>query len=359
MGLFLRRITCAIALFGAVCMPVGPLRPLSAGASAPGLHVSAGRLVDGAGAAFQPRGINRSGMEYACIHGQGVSDGPIDAASVQAIASWRANIVRVPLNEDCWLDLNGTPIGGRTYQDAVTGYVSTLESQGLAVILDLHWSAPATQQATGQEPMPDRDHTPAFWSSVATTFKSDPAVLFDLFNEPYPDGNRDTAAAWTCWRDGGACAGIPYTVAGMQELITAVRNTGATNVIMLGGVQYANSLSHWLDNMPDDPAGQLVASDHTYPTNACNTSACWDASMGRVAQQFPVIIGETGDRGCLPVTFVSGLVDWADAHALGYLGWTWDTRNPCSDNVLISDYGGTPATGYGQWWHDHLTAQGS
>ena len=31
----------------------------------------------------------------------------------------------------------------------------------------------------------DEDHAPRLWTSVATTFKSDPAVIFDLFNEPY------------------------------------------------------------------------------------------------------------------------------------------------------------------------------
>ena len=33
--------------------------------------------------------------------------------------------------------------------------------------------------------MPDLDHSPAFWTSVAATFKSDPGVVFDVFNEPY------------------------------------------------------------------------------------------------------------------------------------------------------------------------------
>src|SRR2546422_3166294 len=49
------------------------------------------------------RGVNRSGTEYACAQGWGMFDGPSDSASVQAIASWKANVVRVPLNETCWL----------------------------------------------------------------------------------------------------------------------------------------------------------------------------------------------------------------------------------------------------------------
>src|SRR5439155_1196812 len=81
---------------------------------------------------------------------------------------------------------------------------------------------------------------------VATTFRSNSSVLFDIFNEPYPDSNQDTIAAWTCWRDGGTCPGVAYTAAGSQELVNAIRGTGATNVIMVGGVQYTNTLSRWL-----------------------------------------------------------------------------------------------------------------
>ena len=59
-------------------------------------------------------------------------------------------------------------------------------------------------------------------------------MLFDLFNEPYPDAAnnfQDAAAAWKCLRDGGTCTGITYPVAGTQSLVNAVRATGATNVV--------------------------------------------------------------------------------------------------------------------------------
>src|SRR5579884_1092780 len=83
------------------------LLALPASASARGLHVSGNRLL---GASAQPvalHGVNRSGTEYACIQGWGMFDGPNTAASVRAMASWHINFVRVPLNEDCWLGING------------------------------------------------------------------------------------------------------------------------------------------------------------------------------------------------------------------------------------------------------------
>ncbi len=75
--------------------------------AARGLHVSGNRLLDAHGRRLILRGVNRSGSEYACIQGWGIFDGPSTAASVQAMAAWHMNFVRVPLNEDCWLGING------------------------------------------------------------------------------------------------------------------------------------------------------------------------------------------------------------------------------------------------------------
>jgi hypothetical protein len=88
------------------------------------------------------------------------------------------------------------------------------------------------------------------------------AVIFDLFNEPYPDRALPSeTAAWQCWLKGGSSctAGISYPVAGMQTLVNTVRATGASNVIMLGGLAYANDLSQWLTYRPTDPDGNLAA----------------------------------------------------------------------------------------------------
>src|SRR5581483_6346776 len=72
-----------------------------------GLRVRGNHLVDGNDRAVHLHGINRSGTEYACVQGWGIFDGPSDASSVEAMTTWNVNIVRVPLNEDCWLDING------------------------------------------------------------------------------------------------------------------------------------------------------------------------------------------------------------------------------------------------------------
>jgi len=347
--------------FASEASPTTPASgPTTFAAAAPALsiRVSGNRLVNARGAKVQLRGVNRSGLEYACIQGWGLFDGPHDLESVRAIKTWHANAVRIPLNEDCWLGINGVKAeyGGASYRTAVRRFVELLNRQGLYVILDLHWSAPGSTPATGQNPMPDADHSPAFWRGVASVFASHPAVIFDVFNEPYPDNNQSTAAAWSCLLHGGTCRGVPYRVAGMQKLVSTVRTTGAKNVIMVGGVQYANAMDRWLRYRPKDPAHQLAASVHDYNFNACGSAACWQRHYAPVAARVPLIAGEIGESGGTGA-FVKGYMRWADQHAVSYLGWTWDVWGCGQGPVLISSYSGTACPGYGAIYRAHLAAR--
>jgi endoglucanase len=328
------------------------------------LHVVGNHLVNTDGAVVTLHGVNRSGTEYACVQGWDIFNGPSDAASVDAIASWRANAVRVPLNEDCWLGINGVDpaYSGANYQKAIAAYVRLLNQHGMATILDLHWTAPGAQSARSQMPMPDKDHSIAFWRGVARAYRDNQSVLFDLFNEPYPDSNQDTSAAWACWRDGGVCADIAYPVAGMQTLVNTVRAAGAKNVIVLGGVQYANALSGWLAYKPRDPAGNLVASWHSYDGQQCSDSRCWDRAVAPVAARVPIVSGEIGESDCAH-RYIDGVMAWLDRHGGSYLAWSWNLTadgrchvgQPASIALLL-DFAGTPMPGMGQGYHDHLAA---
>src|SRR3989475_10412990 len=197
---------------------------------------SGNHLIKGSGQTIRLLGVNRSGTEYACIQGWGPFDGPSDATWVAAMAAWHLNAGRIPRNGDCWLTINGVnpSYGGAAYQSAIQSYVNLLHQYGLYAILDLHWNAPGTTKATGQQVMPDADHAPAFWTSVATVFKSDPAVLFDLYNEP-PHGS------WACWLHGRTSPG--WQTPGRQSLCTDARSTGAIQPIMIGGLAWSNDLS--------------------------------------------------------------------------------------------------------------------
>jgi len=324
----------------------------------PYLHVSGNRIVDENGSTVRLRGVNRAGSEYACVQGWGFFDGPTSYDSLNYIRNWGVNLIRVPLNEDCWLNLNGVnpAYSGTNYQNAIRTWVNTILGSGMNVILELHWAAPGSQMATGQLPMPNKDHSYTFWDSVANAYKNDTRVIFELYNEPYPDNNNwDSTAGWTCWRDGGWCNGFSYEAAGMQGLVTTVRNTGATNVILLGGLAYSNSLAQWLQYKPYDPTGNLGAAWHSYNFNYCNAQWCWDSYIKPVAQTVPVVATEIGENDCNH-QYIDALMSYMDGLGMNYLGWTWNTWDCASGPALISDYYGT-ATNFGIGFKNHLSLQ--
>jgi aryl-phospho-beta-D-glucosidase BglC (GH1 family) len=281
---------------------------------------------------------------------------------------WGINAVRVPLNEACW---NGesyvnSAYAGANYQTAIEQYVQLLNDNGIVAILDLHWtdgaysgyqSACGSAEALCQKPMPDTAEAVPFWTSVATAFKGNDAVIFDLFNEPNPaaaDDNNE-AEGWQCWLNGGSCAGISYPVAGMQTLVDTVRATGANNVLMLGGIAYANDLTEWLQNEPADPDHDLAASWHSYNFNTCNTQSCWTSEVAPVIAQVPVIAGEIGENDCAG-TYIDPLMAWLDSEGGSYLAWAWNADFNCSSGPgLITDYQGDP-TGFGAAYQAHLLA---
>src|ERR1700730_318116 len=210
-------LVCAALLILVSAAGAGIIRAQNAAAATSTLSVVGNHLVDN-GSTVILRGVNRSGAEYACTQNFGFFDGPSDDVSIAAIAAWGTNAVRVPFNESCWLGINGAPaqFTGANYQAALAGCVTRLRAHGLYVILDNQFGGPGTTEATTILPMPDADHAPALWISVANTFKSDKGVIFDLYNEPHD-------VSWSCWANGCQVTGgtnwtANYQAAGQNRL---------------------------------------------------------------------------------------------------------------------------------------------
>ena len=198
--------------------------------------------------------------------------------------------------------------------------------------------------------MPDFDHSPAFWTSVAATFKSDPGVVFDVFNEPYDPTDERSGSDKTASRQGdlgmlghrdqarsGGRRGpnLPcftqaydendnpttsYRIAGMQTLVDAIRATGATQPVMVGGLDFADDLSQWVEHAPADPLNQEAASFHNYMGKECDNVGCWNSEVAPVAARGAgghrgVRRGQlrrTGLRRRSPNNFDNEYMSWAD-----------------------------------------------
>ena len=351
-----------------------------------GITISGGRLISTIdGAAVQLRGVNVSGLEFVAIGAPGWANrNPWGAQAGdpspnwRAIKAWKANVVRLPLNEASWLGyacvdrkgkiINSDPWGN--YQATVKQTVADAVAAGLYVIVDLHWSAPNNLCPVSQDQLPDMDHSIAFWASVANAFKSNPAVIFDLFNEPR-GASHDSAADWQRLRDGGPfsnfisdsghyIADITWQAVGMQPLVNTVRATGATNVLMVGGLSDASNLAEWMAYRPTDPLNKLALSWHAY---SGITSRNAGVATAAIAAGIPVIIGETGDKsanGTGDAPIITQVTNWADQHGASVLAWTWDiwkdsNGHPLAENLLIKDADGTPTDGEGMTFKAWLT----
>lgn len=366
--------------------PTGGLAaPVAVQPSLAGLHIGSGatanKFLNGTGQIVQLRGVDQDGLEYMCNGGSAVFDptGPGTPANITQLQTWAVNVVRLPVNEQCWLGINGLPANytAAFYQSTIQTYISQLTAANIAVIIDLQWVGAGTAQATGstnQVPMPDADHAPAFWASVATTFASNPMVIFDLFNEPYPDNNGNTTAAWTCLLNGGmgstsgTCPGVSqngvfYNAAGTQSLVNAIRGVGATNIIDSPGVQYSNTLgANWLTYKPTDSLSppQIAAAWHSYNDQICNNQTCWTNTVLPVINSVPVNSEEIGEHDCQGI-YVVPLMTWLDSVGGNYMAWTWNdypcVAGPNNTPYLISSLNPVVPSGFGYPVQSHLLTQ--
>jgi endoglucanase len=350
----------------------------SSGASGSfGIKVSGNKLVSSAdGSTVQIIGANISGLETgsASLWPQFASAG---AGFWSKVKNWDGapiNTVRLPLNEASWLNYTcydpgagasagfyaAAKGGGYTpdpkgeYQSIVRQAVADATAAGLYVILDLHWGSPNNSSGQplcpiGQPAYADADHSLTFWKQVADSFKSNPAVVFELFNEPFGSnvygnwigGADQPGKDAITLRDGGSFSPLleqnnsknnvmltynfSWRVAGMQAMLDTIRGAGATNVILSSPIGWAGEIQAWLAAKPTDPLNQLGVAWHVYGYKKGTAPP-----LAVLAAGFPIVITETYGLGAI------GGYDWAASQNIGYLWWGWNDWGGRALNAELS-----------------------
>jgi len=312
------------------------------------LHVAGNRLVNPEGKEVWLQGLNAGGLE-SVVQGEQVIK-----STVVGIDEWKANVIRLPVRLEFWA--GDTPLmkdGGKAYRECVDQIVTLAANRGAYVALDLHrFRAPKKEDAD-------------FWKDAAARYKNHPAVLFDIFNEPH-------GISWDVWRDGGFVAekakpgdedsflseeekiklNKGFHSIGMQGLVDAVRGTGAKNIIIAGGLDWAYDLSGIVEgHVLDDKGGQgIMLSTHIY-----NWKKGWEAKVLPAAEKYPIFVGEVGaDVKKMdfmpaeiqedPATWVPDMLGLIQKYRLNWTGWCF---HPAATPIMISDWKYTPTPFWG------------
>jgi hypothetical protein len=323
------------------------------------LSVSKTHLVNSRGERVRLRGVNA-----ACLEWTSDGEGHILETVKVAIKDWRSNVIRLPLSQDRWFGKGPEQKDeGKAYRALVQRIVDTCSDLGCYVMLDLHWSdAGEWGKNIGQRAMPDKNSL-VFWKDLAQAYKNHPAVLFDLYNEPYH-------VSWDVWLKGGkvterdrrARRELTFEAVGMQALLDAVRETGAKNVVVAGGLDWAYDMSGFLAGklVSDSGGNGVVYANHAYP-NKGDTVEQWVKKMRAAAKTLPVIVSEFGTEVRGPSSAGPKAPQWVRDVLLALRDNDWDwiawDMHPKAGPRLISDWKYTPTPGFGVQVKDALAGK--
>ncbi len=299
-------------------------------------HVEGNHLLDTARRVLMPYGVTLYGL--ARPHWQ---DATADQESLMkgAITEWCTNFIRLQVAPANLFDQ--LPYD-RDYVHAIEAQVAYAASWNQNVILSAQteWD-----QAGGGGPNPT-PQTVRFWKVLAPLFKTDPRIWFDIFNEPRL-GAGSPSATWQVWQEGGVVNGITYV--GMQQLVDAIRTSGAPNLIFAEGPDRGVSLAGL-------PGHQLTGANIAYAVHsaAARTPAQWNLRFGDASATVPVLDDawsqSAADKTCSASagTWVPQFLLYLRLHQIGLGVWGFQpgvlltSTNTFAPTTIPADYACQP-----------------
>ena len=330
------------------CLAAAAAAGQAAMASPPSLVVEGNSLTNALGAKVQLKGVNIPSLEWS------PKGEHIEQSVKVALEDWKANVIRLPVIDGFWFGKGKPPQStsndADAYRQIIDDVVKMVAGQGAYVVLDLH-----------RYHAPD-DASVAFWKDVAARYKNNPAVLFDIFNEP-------TGIGWDVWKNGGAVTDkqkngppIIWQSPGMQALVDAVRGAGAHNIVIAGGLGNSYDLEGILQGYAlDDKGGNGIM----YAVHFYNWHKNWEKHFLGLAGKYPLFVGETGadvkKMPFIPANQQEAPSTWAP-DAIGmiqkyHLNWTAYSMHPKSTPVLILNWNYDPSPFWGVPVKDALSGK--
>ncbi len=295
------------------------------------------------------KGVDVDGLEFSNNGFSGSWPGSLLSVAQEAVTGWGCNIIRLPLDQDWWFGCSnsrGAPSSSAAYQSIVSSIVQFCSNNNAYVILDLHWSGTSSATtftspcsgagwgtANGQQEMPDANAV-TFWQSVASDYGNNPAVLFDVYNEP-------NGALFPIWQGGGSTGGTPAWTPGMQALVNDIRSAlggGVSNVCIVGGLNYAKDYSGFA-SYPVTGANVAYAA-HLYGNQVGDTIPSWTGYVAPVTSHGPIFIGEFAPStscGTDVPAYDTNMFNWIGSPGISG-GTAWSMTSSSCPNLYTGNF---------------------
>ena len=288
------------------------------------------------GQALEFTGVNISGGEFAHPHpGQPNVYGknyiyPTNA-ELDYFAARGVNVIRLPFRWEVLQPALDQPILPQEL-DRLKAVATAATARGMRVMIDPHDFQDYFGKKIGSAEVPDAAFA-SFWSQLAAAFKDNPLVWFALMNEP----NGTSIEQW-------------FDAA--QAAVTAIRQTGATNLILVPGEGYTGAHS-WLATGSDkmlqivDPANNFQFEAHQY-LDGDNSGTSPDAVSATIGSERlksftewcrkvhkRAFLGEFGvSSGKINHAALDDMLAYMEANRDVWMGFTWWSS--------------------GAWWGDYM-----
>ncbi len=240
-------------------------------------------------------GMSSHGLQW---YGQYASSG-----AMKATASYGANLFRAAM----YTSENGYLSQGSSIRDLAFRAVDDAIKNDMYVILDWHILSDGN-------PMDHLKEAKAFFTEAAKRYKDQPAVLYEICNEP--NGN----VSW-------AKDVKPYA----QEMVKAIRDAGSDGVILIGSPTWSQDIH--LAAADPVPGKNLMYTLHFYAgTHGKNLRDRIDAAM---KAGLPVFVSEWGTSradgsGGVFLTEAKEWLDFLDKRGVSWANWSLCDKNETS-----------------------------
>ncbi|HUD07979.1 MAG TPA: cellulase family glycosylhydrolase [Candidatus Saccharimonadales bacterium] len=344
---YLFALTCLML----ACYVASPAPPALAAVNG-ALKVVSNHVLTTDGKIYVPEGISvYGGLEDANYMENLAND---NAQIIAAAKYWHANTIRLQVAEGNLFTIHTR---GKSYNNeflqTLIKQVNLAHSHGMAVVINDQTEF--TSRISGPT-----IETSKFWKIISNTFKNQPFVIFDLFNEPnykkviksdvQPTGftiyrifgvagktvrqhhksQISSNKIWNIWENGGRLNGISYL--GMQTLVNQIRSYDVNNIIWIEGPNQAR----YLPNSSQLINGSNIVYSIHHPN--LNNPVSWDA-IGNLSSIAPVVDGEWAQYEstrpeCYSLAYTNAplYLNYLHQHNVGVIAWSLQANSLLQGN---------------------------